>query len=55
LADSLYHASADASTFVDGRWVPDIRLAGDDTGPGEDLFELQRQMGIQRFTLYRYR
>jgi hypothetical protein len=47
--------TVEAGTFVDGRWVPDIRLAGDDTGQGEDLFELQRQMGIQRFTLYRYR
>ena len=28
--------------FVDGRWVPGIRLAGDDTAQGENLFELQR-------------
>jgi hypothetical protein len=47
--------TVEQGTFVDGRWVPDIRLAGDDTGQGEDLFELQRNMGIQRFTLYRYR
>ena len=47
--------TVEAGTFVNGRWVPDIRLAGDDTGQGQDLFELQRQMGIQRFTLYRYR
>ena len=47
--------TVEAGTFVDGRWVPDIRLAGDDTGQGQDLFELQRYMGIQRFTLYRYR
>jgi hypothetical protein len=47
--------TVEAGTFVDGRWVPDIRLAGDDTGQGEDLFELQRNLGIQRFTLYRYR
>jgi hypothetical protein len=48
-------ATVEEGTFVNGRWVPDIRLAGDDTGQGEDLFELQRHMGIQRFTLYRYR
>jgi hypothetical protein len=41
--------------FVNGRWVPGIRLAGDDTGQGADLFETQRHMGIQRFTLHRYR
>jgi hypothetical protein len=46
--------TVEEGTFVDGRWAPDIRLAGDDTGQGEDLFELQRHMGIQRFTLYRY-
>jgi hypothetical protein len=48
-------ATVEAGTFVNGRWVPDIRLAGDDTGQGDDLFELQRHVGIQRFTLYRYR
>jgi len=48
-------ATVEQGTFVDGRWVPDIRLAGDDTGQGADLFEIQRHMGIQRFTLYRYR
>jgi hypothetical protein len=47
--------TVELGTFVNGRWVPDIRLAGDDTGQGENLFELQRNMGIQRFTLYRYR
>ena len=47
--------TVEEGTFVDGRWVPDIRLAGDDTGQGDDLFEIQRHMGIQRFTLYRYR
>jgi len=47
--------TVEAGTFVNGRWVPDIRLAGDDTGQGADLFEVQRSMGIQRFTLYRYR
>ena len=48
-------ATVEEGTFVKGRWVPGIRLAGDDTGQGQNLFELQRQMGIQRFTLYRYR
>ena len=48
-------ATVEEGTFVKGRWVPDIRLAGDDTGQGGDLFELQRNIGIQRFTLYRYR
>ena len=47
--------TVEEGTFVNGRWVPGRWLAGDDTGQGEDLFELQRQMGIQRFTLYRYR
>jgi hypothetical protein len=48
-------ATVEEGTFVNGHWVPGIRLAGDDTGQGEDLFEIQRYMGIQRFTLYRYR
>jgi hypothetical protein len=47
--------TVEEGTFVNGRWVPDIRLAGDDTGQGADLFEIQRHIGIQRFTLYRYR
>jgi hypothetical protein len=47
--------TVEQGTFVNGRWVMDIRLAGDDTGQGSDLFEIQRHMGIQRFTLYRYR
>jgi hypothetical protein len=47
--------TVEEGTFVDGRWVADTRLAGDDTGQGADLFEIQRHMGIQRFTLYRYR
>ena len=28
--------TVEQGTFVDGRWVPDIRLAGDDTGQGAD-------------------
>jgi hypothetical protein len=38
--------------FVSGRWVPGRRLAGDDTGQGLNLS--LRNLGIQRFTLYRY-
>jgi hypothetical protein len=47
--------TVEQGAFVNGRWVPDIRLAGDDTGQGQDLFEIQRHLGIQRFTLYRFR
>jgi hypothetical protein len=46
--------TVEEGTFVNGRWVPGVRLAGDDTGQGEDLFETQRHMGIQRVALYRY-
>jgi hypothetical protein len=54
-------------TFVNGRWVPGRRLAGDDTGSHSlvlprlhvdkdhpSLFG-PSQKGIQRVTLYRYR
>jgi len=47
--------TVEEGAFVNGKWVPGIRLAGDDTGQGQDLFEIQRHMGIQRVTLYRYR
>ena len=46
-------ATVEEGKFVDGRWVPGRRLAGDDDGQGQHL-DL-RNMGIQRFTLYRYR
>jgi hypothetical protein len=46
-------ATVEEGTFVDGRWVPGRRLAGDDTGQGQRLDF--RNMGIQRVTLYRYR
>ena len=39
--------------FVDGKWVVTRQIAGDDDAQGESL-EL-RDMGIQHFTLYRYR
>jgi len=46
-------ATVEEGAFVNGRWVPGRRLAGDDTEQGQYL-DL-RNMGIQRFTLYRYR
>jgi hypothetical protein len=46
-------ATVEDGTFVGGRWVPGRRLAGDDTGQGQNLS--LRNRGIQRVTLYRYR
>jgi len=60
--------NVEEGTFVDGRWVPRRRLAGDDTSQG-DCLELRWPPGgvvplghftskgedIQRVTLYRYR
>jgi hypothetical protein len=46
-------ATVEEGKFVDGRWVPGRRLAGDDDAQGQSL--TLRTMGIQRFTLYRYR
>jgi hypothetical protein len=60
--------TVEEGTFVNGRWVPGRRLAGDDTIEG-DCLELKwppqgvapvpqsrtHKEGIQRFTLYRYR
>ena len=46
-------ATVEEGTIVDGHWVPGRRLAGDDDAQGEALN--LRTMGIQRFTLYRYR
>jgi hypothetical protein len=45
-------ATVEDGKFVDGRWVPGRRLAGDDDAQGQSL--TLRSMGIQRFTLYRY-
>jgi hypothetical protein len=45
-------ATVEDGEFVDGRWAPGRRLAGDDDAQGQSL-EL-RDMGIQHFTLYRY-
>ena len=46
-------ATVEEGKFVDGRWVPGRRLAGDDDAQGQSL--TLRTMGIQRFTLYRFR
>jgi hypothetical protein len=46
-------ATVEEGKFVNGRWVPGRQLAGDDDGQGRHI-DL-RNMGIQRFTLYRYR
>jgi hypothetical protein len=46
-------ATVEDGKFVDGRWVPGRRLAGDDDAQGQSLS--LRTMGIQRFTMYRYR
>ena len=40
-------------SFVDGKWVPGRRLAGDDTEQGET--SSVRVIGALRVTLYRYR
>ena len=61
-------ATVEEGTFVDGRWVPGRRLAGDDTIEG-DCIQLRWPLGtkvplwaqrwsgegIQRVTLYRYK
>jgi hypothetical protein len=53
-------ATVEEGTFVNGRWVPGRRLAGDDAGQG-DFLDLRKRFagdpdrGIQRVTLYRYR
>jgi beta-galactosidase GanA len=49
--------------FVNGRWIPSRQLAGDETGEGQNLSLRSHPadriadsyVGIQRFTLYRYR
>jgi hypothetical protein len=46
-------ATVEEGVFDNGRWLPGRRLAGDDTEQGQYL-DL-RNIGIQRFTLYRYR
>jgi hypothetical protein len=46
-------ATVEDGVFVDGRWVPGRRLAGDDTAQGQSVS--LRSRGIQHVTLYRYR
>jgi hypothetical protein len=49
--------------FVNGRWIPSRQLAGDETGEGQNLSLRSHPadripdsyVGIQHFTLYRYR
>ena len=56
-------ATVEEGTFVNGRWIPSRQLAGDETGQGQNLSLRShpadripdRYVGIQRFTLYRYR
>jgi hypothetical protein len=60
-------ATVEEGVFVDGRWVPGRRLAGDDTGsqnlvlarihedPAHPALFGPSMKGIQRVTLYRYR
>ena len=45
--------TVEEGSFVDGKWVPGRRLAGDDTGQGED--SSLRVASAMRVTLYRYR
>ncbi|ACB76240.1 DUF5597 domain-containing protein [Opitutus terrae] len=48
-------ATVEEGKFVDGRWVPGRRLAGDDTGQGNSISLRGLDRGIQRVTVYRYR
>jgi hypothetical protein len=50
-------------TFVNGRWIFSRQIAGDETGQGQELSLRSNPpdripdsyVGIQHFTLYRYR
>jgi beta-galactosidase GanA len=49
-------ATVEEGQFVDGRWVPGRRLAGDDTGQGNNIsLPAGANARILRVTLYRYR
>jgi hypothetical protein len=49
-------ATVEEGRFMDGRWVPGLTLAGDDTGQGSNIsLRGGRGPGILRVTLYRYR
>jgi len=45
-------AGVEEGVFVDGRWIPGRRLAGDDTASGENL--VLREKTILHVNLYRY-
>ena len=45
-------AGVEEGVFIDGRWVPGRRLAGDDTGSGDNL--ILREKTILHVRLYRY-
>jgi hypothetical protein len=55
--------TVEEGTFVNGRWIPSRQVAGDETKQGQALSLRSspddripdRYVGIQRFTLYRYR
>jgi hypothetical protein len=55
--------TVEEGTFVGGRWIASRQLAGDETGEGQNLslrtHPVDRipdaYVGIQRFTVYRYR
>jgi hypothetical protein len=55
--------TVEEGVLVDGRWVPSRQIAGDETGEGQNLSLRShpidripdRYVGIQHFTLYRYR
>ena len=55
--------TVEEGVFVNGRWIPNRQLAGDETGEGQNLSLRSHPadripdsyVGIQRFTLYRYR
>jgi beta-galactosidase GanA len=55
--------TVEEGTFLDGRWIPSRQIAGDETGQGQNLslrtHPIDRipdgYVGIQHFTLYRYR
>jgi hypothetical protein len=56
-------ATVEEGTFVNGRWVASRQIAGDETGQGQQLSLRSNPpdripdhyVGIQHFTLYRYR
>jgi hypothetical protein len=55
--------TVEEGVFVDGRWIPSRQIAGDETGEGSNLSLRthpadripDRYVGIQHFTLYRYK